>query len=73
MIHAGPWDDPLQLFSLIAKGSNSVLCLPSGLATVPLSSHILCAFGAVMVVSADHVAACFISEFKGGLQKAFFA
>lgn len=73
MIHAGLWDDPLQLFSLIAKGSNSVLCLPAGLATVPLLSHILCAFVAVMMITTDHIAARFISKFKGGPQKAFFA
>ena len=68
--------DPLPLFTLMAKGSNSILCLPSGFATAPLLSQILCASVAVMMITADHIvlhAACFISKLNWGLQKAFFA
>ena len=76
MIRAGLKADPLQLFTLMVKSSNSIICLPSGFATAPLSSQILCASVAVMMITADHIvlhAACFISKLNGGLHKVFFA
>ena len=72
MIRAGLMAHPLQLFTLMAKGSNSILCLPAGFATAPLSSQILCASVAVMMITADHIVlhtACFISKLNGGMQK----
>ena len=50
MIYAGMRCDPVQLFALMTMGSSSTTCLAPGLAPVPVSSHSLCTFIAVMMM-----------------------